>query len=65
MDIKVAKFLKWIINLDPEYVWLGFNTRPKSVPVPEPSAEKMTVLISRLKEVGIEIRGKELRGITV
>lgn len=65
MDFDVATFSKWLINLNPSYVWLGFNSRPKAVALPEPSQEKMVALISILKKAGVEIRGKDLRGIAI
>lgn len=52
-----------IISVNPEYVWIGFNTRPEQVKLPEPSKDEVRELIRQLKEDGIEVRGKELRGI--
>ena len=63
MDFDLDVFSEWLISLKPEYVWLGFNSRPKSVSLPEPSKEKMLALAGRLKEAGIEVRGKELWGL--
>lgn len=48
--------------IDPEYVWIGFNSRPKQVELPEPPEEKVQRLINKLVKVGIEVRGKTLRG---
>lgn len=63
MDFDVDEFAGWLISLKPEYVWLGFNSRPWSVRLPEPSREKMLALAERLKKAGIQVRGKELRGL--
>lgn len=63
MDFDVDEFAEWLISLKPEYVWLGFNSRPRSVRLPEPSKEKMLALAERLKKAGIEVRGKELWGL--
>lgn len=63
MDFDLDVFSEWLISLKPEYVWLGFNSRPKSVSLPEPSKEKMLALAGRLKKAGIEVRGKELWGL--
>lgn len=63
MDFDVDEFAEWLISLKPEYVWLGFNSRPRSVSLPEPSKEKMLALAERLKKAGIEVRGKELWGL--
>ena len=63
MDFDLEPFLKWIIDLDPEYVWLGFNSRPKHVVLPEPSYEKVLELIGALAARNIEIKAKDLRGL--
>ena len=36
IDFDVQPFAKWIIKIKPEYVWLGFNSKVKSVSLPEP-----------------------------
>ena len=63
MDFDEDVFPQWIIDLEPEYVWLGLNSRPKAVQLPEPSPQKLRELVKRLKDANIEIRGKELRGL--
>jgi protein gp37 len=63
LDFDLEIFASWIIDLNPEYVWLGFNSRPKQVRLPEPSEKKLGQFISELKLAGIEIKGKELRSI--
>ena len=63
MDFDVDEFAESLISLKPEYVWLGFNSRPKSVSLPEPPKEKMLALAERLKKAGIQVRGKELWGL--
>jgi hypothetical protein len=51
------------LRLRVEYVWLGYNSRPKSVKLPEPSPEKVQEFVGLL--AGIEVRGKELRGLVL
>ena len=63
MDFDVEEFAEWLISLKPEYVWLGYNSRPRSVSLPEPTKEKVMALVGRLKQAGIRVRGKELRGL--
>jgi len=63
MDFDVDTFAGWIIDLKPEYVWLGFNSRDSQVTLPEPSFEKMEAFTRRLVDKGIELRGKTLRGM--
>jgi hypothetical protein len=47
----------------PEYVWLGLNTRPRAVRLPEPTQVELRELITRLDAVGIRVRTKHLRGL--
>lgn len=63
MDFDVDIFSRRIINLRPEYVWLGFNSRPKQIKLPEPSEDKIRSFVSILRQSGIEIRFKKMRGM--
>ena len=65
MDFDPGIFLRSLLGLRPEYVWLGLNSRPESLTLPEPSPDKLREFIAMLREAGIEIRGKELRGAKV
>jgi len=62
MDFDVDDFAKWIVSIHPDYVWLGYNSRPRQVSLPEPSEEKLAELATILTRQGIAIRGKDLRG---
>jgi hypothetical protein len=61
MDFDVEVFGQWIVELNPLYVWLGFNSRPKEVKLPEPSKEKVLRLRKFLNESGVAIKEKDLR----
>lgn len=63
LDFDVDIFARWIIALKPEYVWLGLNSKPGQVTLPEPPAEKLRKLVKALTRAGVEVRGKELRGL--
>ena len=52
-------------SIDPEYIWIGFNTRPKQVKLREPHKSDVKWLINWLQKEDIEVRGKNLRGIEV
>jgi hypothetical protein len=65
MDFDPDVFLGWIRDLCPEYVWLGLNSKPESVLLSEPSPEKLQDFMAMLAQEGIEIRGKELRGLEI
>lgn len=65
LDFDLAIFAGWIRRLQPEYVWLGFNSKPQSVTLPEPTEEKAQRLATRLLDAGIEVRAKTLRGVVL
>ena len=65
MDFDPGIFAGWIRKLHVEYVWLGFNSHPESVTLPEPKPETVEEFIGLLAEAGIEVRGKELRGLAL
>ena len=64
MDFDTGTFFSWMQAINPEHIWLGFNTHPKKVQIPEPSKSKVLEFIELLKAQDIEVRGKDLRGIT-
>jgi hypothetical protein len=63
MDFDTKVFAGWIRSLRPEYVWLGLNSKPESLTLPEPSPEKLLAFAKMLVDAGIEIRAKDLRGM--
>lgn len=60
LDFDEDIFFQWIIDLTPEYVWLGLNSKHMTVQLPEPSPQKLCRLVRRLNDANIEVRGKEL-----
>lgn len=63
MDFDTEVFSRWMIDLQPEYVWLGFNSHSASAPLPEPSEAKMQEFVRRVSAAGIPIKGKKLKGM--
>lgn len=63
MDFDLKQFLQWILEINPEYIWIGYNSRPKEVKLPEPNLSKLRKFIQRLRKNGIEVRVKESRGL--
>jgi len=63
MDFDLDVFAQWITDLDPEYVWLGYNSRPRQVTLPEPSEAKVRAFVRALQTAGVPVRPKDLRGI--
>jgi hypothetical protein len=56
-------FAAWIGSIRPEYVWLGFNSKPGSLALPEPTEVAVQKLADKLRDAGIQVRGKALRGV--
>ena len=63
MDFDQDDFSRWILDLKPEYVWLGYNSRPEQISLPEPSEAKLRTFVKSLVDGKILIKGKDLRGI--
>ena len=64
MDFDLEVFVDWIEQINPEYVWFGFNSRPKQVKLPEPSPEKARKFVDRLKSLDIEVREKKRKEVS-
>ncbi|MCX6984252.1 MAG: hypothetical protein NT118_05795 [Lentisphaerae bacterium] len=62
LDFDVEVFAEWILNIRPEYVWLGFNSKDKPI-LTEPSPDKVSVFADILVKHGIPVKGKHLRGM--
>src|SRR4030066_653391 len=61
MDFDLDIFAEWIINIQPEAVFIGYNSHPKQVHLIEPSMEKTLDLIVALKNKGIRVLTNGLR----
>ena len=62
MDFDVDVFASWIINIKPELVYLGLNSKTKPR-LPEPSPDKLVTFAKLVSAAGIPIVGKTLRGL--
>lgn len=56
LDFDGIELASMIVQLNPEYVWLGFNSRPREVVLPEPSLEKMLRLENDLLACGVPVK---------
>lgn len=65
MDFDLDVFTSWIKNINPEYVWLGYNSKPNSVKLPEPSSDKFVAFATNLLNSGIKVNYKNVRGALV
>lgn len=64
LDFDLEQFSDWIIQLHDqgnlEYVWFGFNSKTKSIQLPEPSQEKTQEFLDKLESTGIVVKEKRL-----
>lgn len=61
LDFDLPIFSKWIENIKPKAVFIGYNSRPKAVTLPEPEKKKTWQLIHHLESRGIRVLKKEMR----
>lgn len=61
LDFDLEIFADWIKSINPEYVWIGYNSRPKQVRMPEPNKKKLSAFISELGKNNMTVKGKDLR----
>lgn len=61
MGCDPVEFAQMIADLKTEYVWLGLNSKPSSVKLPEPTYEETLLLINELQKHQVDIRFKEMR----
>lgn len=50
-----------IISINPKAVFIGYNSHPKKVPLPEPTWDKFLALGRVLRRNGIRVLPKETR----
>ena len=67
MDFDLEIMVTWMNMLKVqgslEYVWFGYDS--KNCGLPEPPIEKAQTFVDMLQDLGIEVRGKTLRGVTI
>ena len=60
MAFDLEVFAEWIVSINPLAVFIGYNSHPNEVQLPEPSMEETLDLIVVLKNKGIRVLPKEL-----
>jgi hypothetical protein len=60
MDFDPDVFLKWLTDIKPEVIWLGYNSRPQSVALPEPALSKTREFIAALRKSGMIVQEKDM-----
>jgi len=65
LEFDVDEFYRMIVEAEPAFVWIGYNSKPNLIRLPEPSLEKTARLIRLLEGSGVDVRGKNLKGLEI
>ena len=60
MDFDFDIMLKWINQVKPQLVWMGYDSKSKDL-LPEPSLEKFAKLFRAIEQAGIKVKPKTVR----
>lgn len=61
LNFDARKFPALIQDIKPEWVWIGYDSRPNKNHLPEPALEETMGLIKALENAGISVRTKDIR----
>jgi len=61
IDFDADVMEKYVRDIKPEILWIGFNSRPKKNVLPEPDLYKLDTFVGRLKKEGIDVKLKLIR----
>jgi hypothetical protein len=65
MDFDLEPFAEMILSVKPKCVFIGYNSKPDKVKLPEPSKEKTLELIKRLESKGVKVLTKNMRDANI
>lgn len=65
LDFDWVVMVEMILDIAPNHVWIGYNSRPHAAPLPEPPQTKVELLLEHLALEGIDVRAKDLRGFVI
>jgi DNA repair photolyase len=61
MDFDLNNMVEWMQAIEPEFVYIGYDSHPERNKLPEPMWSKTQLLIDDLRAAGIEVREKLMR----
>ena len=61
MDFDLEIFEDWIVDIDPVAVFIGYNSKPYAVSIPEPDKKKTWMLFNNLKNRGMKVLPRDMR----
>lgn len=61
MGFDIDVLASWVYTINPEIVWVGYDSHPKKNMLTEPSLYKVDSFVGRLRDKGINVRLKFIR----
>jgi hypothetical protein len=61
LDFDLDNLEYWMIELQPKWIWVGYDSHPERNRLPEPELDKTMELIDRLRENKLKVIEKLLR----
>jgi hypothetical protein len=61
LDFDIDVMEKYIRDIKPEIVWIGYDSRPENNRLPEPTLYKLDMFVGRLRDSGINVKLKLIR----
>jgi hypothetical protein len=65
MKFDLETFKDWIVSINPKAAFIGFNSKPNEIAIPEPSKKETLELGNRLQQKGIKVLYKDMRDPTI
>ena len=59
LDFDPPIFLKWLLAINPVYVWIGYDS--KNYDLPAPTQQKFNEFIEAMKKAGLTVKGKKIK----
>ena len=65
LDFDLDTLRQWIVSINPRAVFIGYNSKPEKVSLPESEKKKMRQLIHNLEEKRVCVTKESVRWLTV
>jgi uncharacterized Fe-S cluster-containing radical SAM superfamily protein len=61
LQFNMDRMINYIEAINPERIYIGYNSKPKQIQLPEPSLFKTRLLITNLERLGFKVKKKNYR----
>jgi len=62
MECDPEVLIDWVAQISPVMVWVGYNSKPKQVCLPEPPLIQVTHIMEEVRKLGVDVIPKLIRG---